>query len=133
MTIDNKKKRTLPTFVWVIILAVILLNAVAASLIIMNTGNGYASVGVYVKGECIARLLLNTDQTVRINTDEGYNIVEVKDGKVHIAEADCPEQTCVQSGWVSGSMMPIVCLPHQLIVRCEHTVPDPGEPDIIAY
>ena len=46
----------------------------------------------------------------------GYNIVTVKDGKIAVTEADCPDQYCVQRGFCGGGT-PIVCLPHGLVIE----------------
>ena len=47
----------------------------------------------------------------------GTNTVQVEKGRVRIAEADCPDQICVNQGWISDGTVPIVCLPHKLIVE----------------
>lgn len=46
----------------------------------------------------------------------GYNVVEIYGGEVFISEADCPDQTCVKMGKLDSGL-PIVCLPHKLVVR----------------
>lgn len=57
------------------------------------------------------------NQEIRIESkDGGYNIVEIKDGQIRISDADCPDKTCVNTGFLSGSI-PVVCLPHKLIIR----------------
>ena len=60
-----------------------------------------------------------TTQTIRIDSpDGGYNIIEIGDGNtIRISEADCPDQTCVNMGRLKSDYLPIVCLPHKLIVR----------------
>ena len=45
--------------------------------------------------------------------------VEIKDGKIRVSEAECPDKTCVRTGWLSSSAMPIVCLPNHLIIEFE--------------
>ena len=58
------------------------------------------------------------DREIRISSaDGGYNLVVIKDGTVCISEADCPDQTCVRMGELKSDYLPIVCLPHKLIVR----------------
>ena len=32
-------------------------------------------------------------------------------------EADCPDQVCVRQGWVQDRTVPIVCLPHRLVIE----------------
>ena len=49
---------------------------------------------------------------------EGHvNTVEIRDHRIRVKEADCPDQTCVRMGWLSSSSMPIVCLPHRLVIE----------------
>lgn len=57
------------------------------------------------------------NRTIRIEEKNGgYNIVEIADGQVRISEADCPDKTCVNTGFLSGDI-PIVCLPHKLVIK----------------
>lgn len=46
----------------------------------------------------------------------GSNTVLVQPGRICIEEADCPDQICVMQGWLSDQAMPLVCLPHGLII-----------------
>ena len=58
------------------------------------------------------------DDTFRIDSpDGGYNAIEIKDGKIRISEADCPDKTCVKTGWLRSEEIPIVCLPHRIVVK----------------
>ena len=43
--------------------------------------------------------------------------VEIKDGKVAVTEADCPDKICVRHGPTDQTADPIVCLPHTLVVQ----------------
>lgn len=57
-----------------------------------------------------------TDRTITIDNEYGRNVIEIKDGKIRMLEADCPDKICVDTGWLGGSV-PIVCLPNKLIIR----------------
>lgn len=58
------------------------------------------------------------NQTIRIEyPNGGYNIVEIKDGTICISDADCPDQTCVKTGILKSSGIPVVCLPHHLVIK----------------
>ena len=48
--------------------------------------------------------------------DGGHNTVMVQKGKICVSEADCPDQICVQRGWLTQGA-PIVCLPHRLVIH----------------
>ncbi len=65
------------------------------------------------------RMALSGDAELTVTTSAGTNIVQVKDGKVCVREADCPNQDCVEQGWISDSSQQIVCLPHKLTVNIE--------------
>ena len=49
----------------------------------------------------------------------GENRVWVQDDLVFMDSANCPDQTCVKQGVIKDGTVPIVCLPHKVIVRIE--------------
>lgn len=53
----------------------------------------------------------------RIDGTSGFNVIEYKDGHVHMKEADCPDQICVQSGWIHTPPQQLVCLPYRVVVK----------------
>ncbi len=53
--------------------------------------------------------------TVR-SADGGYNVIAVEPGRIRVLEADCPGGICVEQGWLSGGVAPIVCAPHRLAI-----------------
>ena len=58
------------------------------------------------------------DKEIRVSAaDGGYNLIVINNGTICISEADCPDQTCVKMGVLKSDYLPIVCLPHKLIVR----------------
>ena len=58
------------------------------------------------------------DQEIRIPAANGeYNLITIRSGTICVSEADCPDQTCVNMGVLKSDYLPIVCLPHKLIVR----------------
>lgn len=61
----------------------------------------------------------------------GYNTVVVKDGQVGITDTNCPDKICVQTGFISDSVFPIVCLPHGLTIEIKNATSNPSL-DIIA-
>ena len=49
----------------------------------------------------------------------GENRLWVQEDLVFMDSANCPDQTCVKQGVIKDSTVPIVCLPHKVIVRIE--------------
>ncbi len=47
----------------------------------------------------------------------GRNLISVEQGRIRVSEADCPDQICVDQGWISDGTAPIVCLPHRLMIQ----------------
>ena len=43
--------------------------------------------------------------------------LEIKEGRIRFLSSDCPDQTCVRSGFISRPGEYAVCLPHRLMIR----------------
>lgn len=102
---------------WILI-AVILCVAAAAYLshqLLRNTGA--ANIIVKVNGEITGTYDLNEDQVISING--GSNILEIKNGRADMTEADCPDLLCVHQKPVSADGENIICLPNKVVVEVE--------------
>lgn len=75
-------------------------------------------VEITCDGEMIERIDLSSslDYEFEIATKFGKNTIKIHDGSISVIESDCPDQICVQMGELESSMMPIVCLPHRLMI-----------------
>lgn len=57
-----------------------------------------------------------------VTDDQGHeNTIEVEPGRIRVSEASCPDQICVNTGWLDSGIEPIVCLPARLVIRLEKT------------
>lgn len=74
----------------------------------------------------VLELPLDADTVETVTTSLGTNVIEVREGRVRVREADCPHQDCVEQGWIDSPSQEIVCLPHRLYVDVVGGV----EPDI---
>lgn len=54
--------------------------------------------------------------TIEISCESGTNTVEVHSGKIGVTSADCPDKTCVKTGFIGDGMMPVICVPHGLMI-----------------
>lgn len=85
-----------------------------------GTDTGSRVARISLDGELYEEIDLNAvalPYDIRIETELGYNIVHVEHGAISVTEADCPDQVCVRQGKISGSLIPIACLPHRLIIE----------------
>lgn len=87
-----------------------------------------AYVRISVNGTEVKKLSLSQDQEYNIESQYGYNLVKIHDGKVCVKEADCSNQTCVSLGTISKNGQTIICLPHKV----EITIVSDEEPKVDA-
>ena len=81
-------------------------NAVDARTVIIQAADGNTF-----------KMPLSQDDVLTVASSAGTNVIEVQAGKVRVSEADCPNQDCVEQGWISNAGQQIVCLPHKLVVN----------------
>ena len=59
-------------------------------------------------------------------------MVAVEPGRIRVAEADCPDEVCVHTGWIDGPATPIACVPHGLTVTVAREGDDGDGLDAVA-
>lgn len=69
-----------------------------------------------VYGEYDLEKVGNKDIELELPGD-AHSLVEFKDGMVRVREANCPDQVCVRTGWISKPGEIIVCLPYRIIIK----------------
>ena len=101
-----------------IILVVSLLVFAGIVFLIFNFNNKSGKTVVITEnGSTYGTYSLSENKVIDINTDLGHNKVVIKDGKVHMEEADCPDKYCVKQGKITKTRQNIVCLPHKVVVE----------------
>lgn len=101
---------------WILLLAAVALICGGLSLWLLFPGESATMVQVYSEGELLHTLPLSVDREVTVISPRGTNIVTVKDGKVAVTEADCPDGYCVDRGFCDRGAQ-IVCLPNRLVLK----------------
>ena len=105
----------------VVIVVIILITLGSSAVPFINSRKSVDNkyVEIQVKGKLFKRLPLdnNRDERIPIKTDLGENLIEIKDGKVRILDADCPDQICIKDGSVKNPGSILVCLPHKVVVQ----------------
>lgn len=102
--------------VWIILLAVALAACCLLSAVLLRPGEGASRAEVWSEGELLYTLDLGVDQTVTVESANGTNVITVRDGKIAVTEADCPDGYCMDRGFCSGGTQ-IVCLPNRLVIQ----------------
>lgn len=105
----------------ILLITLLLLGSFAAILL-----NGYSqgtayTAYIYQHGKLLHTITLSqvtAPYELDISTPErGFNKIQIKNASIGITEADCPDQICVNQGFISNSLLPITCLPHGLVIE----------------
>ena len=102
---------------WIGILAGILAVSLGLSVLVLLPRSGAASAEINSGGTLLRTVSLRIDQEFTVETPQGgHNTVTVKDGKIAVTDASCPDHYCVKRGF-RASGTDIVCLPNQLVIH----------------
>lgn len=102
----------------ILLILLILLVAAGAWIlheVLKDAGTGVAVIRV--NGAIEGTYPLSEDREISIN--HGSNLLQIKNGKAKMIEADCPDQICVHQKAVSADNENIICLPNKVIVEIE--------------
>lgn len=118
MTVAQKKacRRMRINVIAVLVITAFALAAAAAANALGSAVDARTAVIQDADGNTFA-MPLSKDDVLTVASSAGTNVVEVQSGKVRVSEADCPNQDCVDQGWISSAGQQIVCLPHKLVVN----------------
>ena len=104
----------------VLVITVILFAAAVVAMFVFNRQADRKTVEIVQNGEVIYTLDLASEKDRSFNIespDGGYNTVTISDGTICISDADCPDHTCIKTGVLRSETIPVVCLPHRLVIR----------------
>ena len=108
----NKKFHLIKPFEAVII-GIILFGSIAATVIMNRSGSG-PRTAVIRCGDIRHELALNEDGLFRFDGIEAE--FEVKNGKIRVTEASCPDKICEKTGYIGSSGQSLICVPNKITV-----------------
>ena len=118
-----EKLKRMKTKYWIAIIAVVLVLSLGLGLWLLKGQEEKKYVTVVQDGRVTMTLDLSKNQVLTLDSaGGGHNTVEIKDGKVAVTEATCPDHVCMAMGWCDSGL-PIACLPNGLILTFTE---DPG-------
>ncbi|MBR3392942.1 MAG: NusG domain II-containing protein [Firmicutes bacterium] len=99
-----------------ILLIVSLLITAGLLYVLFSRKQAGTSCEIILDGETITSVSLSQDRIFSL--DEVPQVqLEIKEGRIRFLSSDCPDQTCVRSGFISRPGEYAVCLPHRLMIR----------------
>ena len=108
------------TILWILNFATMDLGGLLLALHLRAPGGTVAVISV--NGEVMERIDLSKvreSYDLQFDTPWGRNTVHVAPGAISVSEADCPDQICVKMGELTGGGIPIICMPHRLVIEIE--------------
>ncbi len=90
-------------------------------------------ISVQVAGEEVKRIILDSKlvgTSIPIQSQYGYNLIELGYNSIRVIEADCPDEIDVKKGPISRIGETIVCLPNRMVIEIKGIEED-TEIDII--
>ncbi len=105
----------------VLIFVVVLLTILSLGFIKRQAfSNQSKFISIQVDGKEVKKIIFDEEiigKTIPINSEYGYNLIEIGDEEVRVIEADCPDKVDVRQGYISKIGETIVCLPNKMIVE----------------
>ena len=105
----------LKTKFWIAILALMVLLCLGLTLLTMG-GEEASRAKITSDGNLLRIVDLAIDQEFTVEAESGYNVVTVRDGKIAVTEASCPDHYCMARGFCNSGAQ-IVCLPNELVIQ----------------
>ena len=107
----NKKFHLIKPFEAVVI-GIVLLGSIAA-IFIMNRSGG-SRTAVIRCGDVRHELSLDKDGLFRFDGIDAE--FEVKNGKICLTKASCPDKICEKTGYIGSAGQSIICVPNKITV-----------------
>lgn len=113
------------------VIPALLCLALAAVLLILQLPRGIGDAVRVQTPDGDVWLPLDADAERTFRGENGSSLtVTVADGRVCVSYADCPDQVCVNTGWLSASGQTAACLPAGILLTVEAR--GTHEPDAVA-
>ena len=99
------------TKTWLVLFCVLILICLG-SIFLFSPAQDASFAQITSHGEIIRTVSLDQDQEFSV---DDKNTITVKDGKIAVTWADCPDHYCMKRGFCTGGT-DIVCLPNRLVI-----------------
>ena len=104
------------TKTWILLFAALLILCGSLSIYILLPREASSFAEIRSDGKIYRTVNLHMDQEFQVAGPFGTNTVTVKDGKIAVTEADCPDHYCMDRGFCNSGTQ-IVCLPNKLVIQ----------------
>ena len=105
------------TKTWILLLGAAFLLSLLGSFFVLRNRPDAARAQISSGGKVVKTVNLRENQQFTITAENGgQNIITVRDGKIAVTEATCPDHYCMKRGFCASGT-DIVCLPNRLVIH----------------
>ena len=102
---------------WIALLGVLLLVCIGLTIPLLIPQEAATYADIISEATVVHTVDLRIDREITITNSRGsQNTVTIRDGKIAVTQADCPDHYCMHRGFCNSGTQ-IVCLPNELIIR----------------
>ena len=102
---------------WTILLGILFVLSLIGSFLVLRPRPEAAQAQISSGGNVVKTVNLHENQQFTITAENGgENIITVRDGKIAVTEATCPDHYCMKRGFCASGT-DIVCLPNKLVIH----------------
>lgn len=85
----------------------------------LGAGSPAVAAKIQVADQIVQELSLDKEGMWVVQGKGHIYTVQIKEGQIRILAADCPDQICVRTGFISRHRQSILCAPGQLIIKLD--------------
>ena len=91
---------------WILILALVFVVCAGA----------FIALKLFAPEGSVARISVDGELLQTVDLSRVTEAYDVEPGAISVTEADCPDGICVRQGKLTTAGVPIVCMPHRLVI-----------------
>lgn len=118
---------------FILIFVIILIAVVSFGINHFTNAKSGKQIEIYVDNELYKTYDIDDEDEIKIESEEGYNVVKIHNHGAQITEASCPDKVCIHEGFITKPSESIVCLPNKVHIKIiTDDTNNYGEEDIIS-
>lgn len=118
---------------FILIFVILLIAVVSFGINHFTNAKSGKQIEIYVDNELYKTYDIDDEDEIKIESEEGYNVVKIHNHGAQITEASCPDKVCIHEGFITKPSESIVCLPNKVHIKIiTDDTNNYGEEDIIS-
>lgn len=97
----------------IVVLCILAFGGIAYELLFMGSDKSQLEIIVAGRAEQIS---LHEDRVLSVIGEHEVVNIEIKQGRVRVFDAACPDATCERTGWIYKAPQKIVCVPNKVVI-----------------